>query len=70
MTVKEAVHALRKAKTLCLVYDGDTIPFDKDSRISVAAFGDYIVDEICGTDTDDRYEIVIAAQPMKAGDVR
>ena len=64
MTVKDAIHVLKTAKTISLGYGDNLIPFDKDNQLCVDAFGDYIVDEIKGLE-DAYYEINIAMRPLK-----
>ena len=66
MTVKEAISVLRSAKTISLGYGDNVVPFDKDNPLSLDAFGQYVVDEIRGSE-DDYYEISIAMRPVKEG---
>ena len=68
MTVKEAISVLKHAKQIVLFYGDNAIPFSKDNPISVEAFGGYVVDEIQGC-SDAYYEVTIATQPVKMGNV-
>ena len=68
MTVKEAVSVLKSAKEIKLSWNGGTIPFWKDDRLQMDAFGNYVVDEIVAlNDPEDFYEIIIAMMPVKEG---
>lgn len=68
MSVKEAVSVLKKAKSLCICYDGNAIPIDRNDSLMMDAYGKYLVDEIQAADDSGRYEIIIAMRPVKAGE--
>ena len=67
MTVKEAVRVLKSAREISLGYGDNIVPFDKDNPLSLDAFGNYVVDEIRGSE-GDYYEISIAMRPIKMGE--
>lgn len=66
MTVKDAVKVLKTAKKITLGYGANSIAFEKDDPLMMDAYGDYAVEEICGTE-EFYYEIVIAMLPVKVG---
>ena len=72
MTVKDAVQVLKRATKIQLIWAGDALEFNKDNALMMAAYGNYVVDEItmgyCGeSGEEENYEITVAMQPMKAG---
>lgn len=64
MTVRDAVKVLKTAKEIKLGYGENAITFDKNDPLMIDAYGDYVVDEICG-DSACFYEIGIAMRPVK-----
>lgn len=64
MTVKDALKVLKHATKITLGYGANSIPCDVTDPFVLDAFGDYVVDEICGVG-DDEYEIDILMCPVK-----
>lgn len=68
MTVKQALEVLKNATKVNLGCGANSIPFDKDDPVIVAAFGDFAVDQIACCDSDaNEYEIGIRMVPVKEG---
>lgn len=66
MTVKDALKVLKQAVKITLSYGANSIPCDVTDSFVLDAFGDYVVDEICGVG-EDEYDINILMQPVKEG---
>lgn len=64
MTVRDAVNVLKSAKQIALGYDGNVVPFDKDSSLMMDACGGYVVEEVAYFD-DGCYVIYLAVKPFK-----
>lgn len=64
MTVKDAVKVLKTAKKITIGYGANVIPCNVQDPLVLAAFGDYVVDSICGVQ-EDEYEIDLAIAPVK-----
>lgn len=64
MTVKDAVKVLKSAKKITIGYGANVIPCNVQDSLVLDAFGDYVVESICGV-TDDEYEIDLAIAPVK-----
>ena len=67
MTVKDAIHAIRKAKGIYICWGGNAIPFRADDPLEVDAYGKYLVDTIEAAGAGC-YEIGIVARPVKEGE--
>ena len=68
MTVKEAISVLKSAKEIRLSWNGTSLPINREDRLQMDAFGNYVVDEISvWPELDSVYEIVIAMTPVKVG---
>lgn len=66
MTVKDAVRVLKTAKKITIGYGANIIPCNVQDPLVLDAFGDYVVESICGV-CDDEYEIDLALAPVKEG---
>ena len=64
MTVKDALKVLKQATNITLGYGANSIPCDVTDPFVWDAFGNYVVDCICGVG-EDEYEIDILMQPVK-----
>lgn len=64
MTVKDVVKVLKQAKKITIGYGANSIPCDVTDPFVLDAFGDYVIDCICGLG-DDEYEIDILMRPVK-----
>lgn len=66
MTVKEIVSVLEDAKSINIGYDGILVPFCPDDRISMAAYGKFVVEKVyaCG---EDKFELYLAMEPVIGG---
>lgn len=64
MTVKDAVKVLKTAKKITIGYGANVIPCNVQDPLVLDAFGDYVVDSICGV-SDDEYEIDLAIAPVR-----
>lgn len=72
MTVKDAVKVLKRATKIQLIWAGDSLEFNKENALMMAAYGNYVVDEITmgypgESGEEENYEITVAMQPMKVG---
>ncbi|MBR3927744.1 MAG: hypothetical protein IKJ65_01930 [Clostridia bacterium] len=67
MTVREVLNAVREAKEVKLCFAGEVLPFNRENKLMVDAFANYIVDKITAAD-EDYIEIDIAAKPLKVGE--
>lgn len=66
MTVREAVKVLKTATKITIGYGANVIPCNVQDPLVLDAFGDYVVDSICGVQ-DDEYELDLAIAPVKGG---
>lgn len=65
MTIKELSNILGDAKKVHLSYEGVLLEFHPDDRLSMAAYGKFVVDKVYALETDV-FELRIASHPMVA----
>ena len=70
ITVREACSVLTDALGLSICWDGNATPFDPDNEMFMDAFGNYAVKAITPGVEGNTFKIVVAARPIKAGEVK
>lgn len=65
INVRQAVRLLRGAEYIGVVWGGSTTEIDPDSDIDMDAYGDYLVRKIAQGYGENRFELYIAARPMR-----